>query len=85
MTQQPQYQHSPGYNTTGGLPFTVFGMNMSTWQIVIRNYKVNIFTVKLHNVYPHHYCFKKLFYALLLLTKSLKLSMTEIASVTIKT
>lgn len=33
ITQQPQYQHSPGYNTIGGWPVTEFGMNKSTWQI----------------------------------------------------
>jgi hypothetical protein len=33
ITQQPQYQHSPGYNTKGGLPVSGFGMNISTWQI----------------------------------------------------
>lgn len=32
MTQQPQYQHSPGYKTIGGLPFSGLGTIMSTWQ-----------------------------------------------------
>ena len=31
-TQHPQYQHSPGYSTIGGLPFSGLGDRMSTWQ-----------------------------------------------------
>jgi len=32
-TQQPQYQHSPGYRTTGVFPFSALGMNRSTCHI----------------------------------------------------
>jgi hypothetical protein len=30
-TQQPPYQHSSGYNTIGGLPFSGFGARTSIW------------------------------------------------------
>ncbi len=32
ITQQPQYQHSSGCKMIGGLPFSGFGINTSTWQ-----------------------------------------------------
>jgi hypothetical protein len=33
ITQQPQYQHSPGKRTIGGFPFSELGIRISTWQM----------------------------------------------------